>query len=190
MELITIFSYTFLLVFIGELGDKTQIATGTGALANRARTRIIFLSSALALVAVAGLTVLLAGLIPEKFIPIIEITGGLMLITYGSYLFFTANESDGDGDNSDENGWKLFLVHFSVVFVAELGDKTQIVTLAVAVENQAFLPLVFLASASALVSVTGLTVWGAAKIPTHWIKTVQRIGAFFMSLYGLYMILT
>jgi putative Ca2+/H+ antiporter (TMEM165/GDT1 family) len=57
-------------VFVGELGDKTQIAAGTNTLANRRHTGTIFLSSSLALLAVAGLTVFGAGFIPSNLVPL------------------------------------------------------------------------------------------------------------------------
>lgn len=189
MEVTTTVLYTFLLVFVGELGDKTQIATGTGALANRARMKVIFLSSASALTAVAGLTVFFASLIPESWLPAIQNLGGILLIGYGVYLFIKAEEGDNEDDNQIKaGGWKLFIAHFMVVFVAELGDKTQIATLAIAIENQHLLPIVFIASAAALITVTAITIWGVTKLPIHWIKNIQRIGALLMSAYGLYMI--
>lgn len=191
MEVITIFFYTFALVFVGELGDKTQIAAGTGTLANRTQIRIIFFSSALALVVVAGLTVFFAGLIPHAWIPFIQKAGGLLLVCYGCYLFLQAGTAKEDGtEELQVSGWKLFLTHFLIVFIAELGDKTQIVTLAVAIENQALLSVVFGASAAALVSVTALTVWGITKVPRRWITPIQRIGAALMSLYGIHMLVT
>jgi putative Ca2+/H+ antiporter (TMEM165/GDT1 family) len=189
MDLITIYLSTFLIVFIGELGDKTQIAAGTGALANRKDTRIIFLSSALALVSVAALTVFFAGLIPPEFVPTITKVGGAMLIAYGIYLYLDSG-SDDEEDSSEKSGWILFFSHFSVVFVAELGDKTQIATLAVAIENQSYLFLVFSASASALVTVTAITVWGVTKIPNEMVQNIQKAGAVLMSIYGAYMIIS
>jgi putative Ca2+/H+ antiporter (TMEM165/GDT1 family) len=72
VELLSIFASTFLLVFIGELGDKTQIATGTGTLANRGQPQVVFFSSTLALVTVAGLTVFFAGLIPPAVLPQVQ----------------------------------------------------------------------------------------------------------------------
>lgn len=190
MDLITVFISTFLLVFVGELGDKTQIAAGTGTLANQKQVRTIFFSSALALMTVAGITVFGAGLIPETFVPVIKKVGGGLLALYGIYLFLKVNGTDEESEELEAKaGWGLFLSHFSVVFVAELGDKTQIATLAVAVQNQSNLFLVFTASSSALVTVTGLTVWGVTKLPRHWIKNVQRIGAALMVAYGIYMFL-
>jgi Ca2+/H+ antiporter, TMEM165/GDT1 family len=185
----TIFLSTFLLVFIGELGDKTQIAAGTGTLANTKRVNTIFFSSALALTCVAGITAFAAGLIPTSAVPTIKQVGGVLLVLYGIYLFRKAGQPDNEEHEEETGtGFKLFLSHFSVVFIAELGDKTQITTLAVAVENQNNLYTVFLASASALVTVTLITVWGVTKIPQTWVPIVQRIGAALMVAYGGYML--
>ncbi len=191
MDLGTVFFSTFLLVFIGELGDKTQIAAGTGTLANRKQTGTIFLSSILALVAVSGLTVFGAGLIPKTLIPTLTLFGGGLLIVYGLYLFFKTDDSDDEGSTVAEKGvWGLFLSQFLVVFLAELGDKTQIATLGAAIKNQAELLVVFAASASALAAVTSITVWGITKVPSGWVKNLQRIGAALMIAYGIYMMST
>jgi len=176
------------LIFIGELGDKTQIAAGTGTLANKKKVRLIFFSSALALVAVAGLTVFGAGFISKELIPTIERVGGVLLVLYGLYLYSNADDSiSGEVGEIPKNNYVLFISHFSVVFAAELGDKTQIATLAVAVKNQTHLLTVFSASALALVTVTAITVWGITKIPSRWVKNVQRMGALGMIAYGIYM---
>ncbi len=189
LSISTVFISTFLLVFVGELGDKTQIAAGTGTLANRKQTGTIFISSILALVAVSGLTVFGAGLIPKTFIPILTMIGGGFLIIYGIYLFRKTDESTAEGDTREGKGtWGLFLTQFFIIFMAELGDKTQFATLGAAIKNQAELLIVFAASASALVAVTSITVWGITKVPSGWVKNLQRTGAVLMVAYGVYMI--
>lgn len=190
MDVSAIFFSTFFLVFVGELGDKTQIAAGTGTLANARSVRIIFYSSILALACVAGITTFAAGLIPPLWVPSIKLVGGALLALYGSYLFWKAGQPDDENDEEETGtGLRLFLSHFSVVFIAELGDKTQITTLAVAIENQSNLLMVFAASTTALVSVTAITVWGVTKIPLVWVPRVQRFGAILMIAYGIYMFL-
>lgn len=191
MDIFTVYVSTFLIVFIGELGDKTQIAAGTGTLVNRQHTRVIFLSSALALISVAGFTVFFAGLIPSETLPTIVKIGGSLLIIYGVWLYHSAGQKE---DSSDTNLYRsnaliLFFSHYSVVFIAELGDKTQVATLAAAVANRSQLLTVFVASSTALVTVTLITVWGATKIPRNWVKPAQKIGAGLMVVYGIYMFL-
>lgn len=188
-DLILVFFSTFGLVFIGELGDKTQIAAGTGTLANRKQTGTIFLSSILALTAVSGLTVFGAGLIPQTYIPTLTFIGGALLIIYGFYLFFkTAESDDEEGNIEAKSTWGLFASQFLVVLLAELGDKTQIITLGTAIKNQTELLVVFAASASALIMVTSITIWGITKIPGGWVKNLQRTGAALMVAYGVYMV--
>ena len=82
----------------------------------------------------------------------------------------------------------MFWSQFLVVSTAEFGDKTQIATLAIAIENQSELLMVFVGSLLALITITGLTVWGVAFLPQFWIRKVQILGAFSLLLYGLYML--
>jgi putative Ca2+/H+ antiporter (TMEM165/GDT1 family) len=188
VDTFTIFITTFSLIFIGELGDKTQFAAGTGTLSNRNSVWIIFISSALALIAVASVTVLGAGLVPSDYLPVITRIGGIGLILYGVWLFYHQQDMEVDKDLHKTSCLVLFASHFSVVFMAELGDKTQMITLASALENQAHLVTVCAASASALVIVTALTVWGVTKIPTQWVHGVRLFGIIGMISYGLYML--
>ncbi len=190
MELMSIFASTFVMVFIGELGDKTQITTGTGTLANPSRVRIIFLSSSLALITVAGITAFFAGLIPNEYISFVVKMGGIALIAYGIYLFNKiGKEESAEEDSSEKSDWMIFFSHFAIVFIAEMGDKTQMFTLGSALENQTHIWIVFIAASSALVLVTALTIFGVTKLPKHWIGKIQKIGSILMMVYGIHMII-
>jgi len=85
--------------------------------------------------------------------------------------------------------FKTLLTTFAMIFLAELGDKTQLATLVFAAESKSKLA-VFLGSASALLLTSLLAVaFGSAVsrlIPTNYIKT--GAGALFIFL-GLWMIL-
>jgi putative Ca2+/H+ antiporter (TMEM165/GDT1 family) len=59
---------------------------------------------------------------------------------------------------------KLFATIFASVFLAELGDKTQLATLLFASERDVSRWLVFAAAASALVATTALGVLGGSLV--------------------------
>jgi len=78
---------------------------------------------------------------------------------------------------------KLFAVTFMTVFLAELGDKTQLATLSIASESNAR-ATVFFASALALVATSALAVIGGEAlsrlVPPIWIR--RAAGALFLVL--------
>ena len=69
--------------------------------------------------------------------------------------------------------WQLLLMTFGTVFLAELGDKTQLATLAFAAANRSFWS-VFLGSALALIATSLIaTLVGCALarvLPTRWVS--------------------
>ncbi|HBF42080.1 MAG TPA: hypothetical protein DDW42_00330 [Desulfobacteraceae bacterium] len=85
---------------------------------------------------------------------------------------------------------KVLLTTFGMIFLAELGDKTQLATLAFAIENKSRLA-VFIGSAGALVLTSLLAVvFGSALsslVPANYIRA--GAGAFFIIL-GLWMIVS
>jgi len=85
--------------------------------------------------------------------------------------------------------WKLFTSTFAVVFIAELGDKTQLATLSLAA-GSASRWVVFLGSALALVASAAIAVIvGAALvkiIPPIWLK--RGAGVIFIVLGVIYLL--
>jgi len=82
--------------------------------------------------------------------------------------------------------WKLFGTTFLAIFLAEMGDKTQLATLSAASAGSRW--VVFLAAALALVSTTAIAVAlgeGLTRIiPPVWIK--RAAGVLFVVLGVLY----
>ena len=78
--------------------------------------------------------------------------------------------------------WKLFGSTYAAIFLAELGDKTQLTTLALASGRSR--QVVFAGSALALVTTSALAVLGgdlvARAVPPQWIR--RGAGALFIVL--------
>jgi len=82
--------------------------------------------------------------------------------------------------------WKLFATTFAAVFVAELGDKTQLATLSLAAEGRSRW-MIFAGSAAALVCTSAIAVVGgeavARLVPPIWIR--RAAGVLFFVLGGM-----
>ena len=85
--------------------------------------------------------------------------------------------------------WRLFGSTFALVFLAELGDKTQLATLSLAASGRSRL-LVFLGAATALVATSAIAVLvgeGLARVvPEIWIR--RAAGAGFLVLGALFLL--
>ena len=62
------------------------------------------------------------------------------------------------------DSWKLFATIFATVFLAEIGDKTQLATFLFAADRQASLWLVFAAASAALIASTIIAVTAGASL--------------------------
>ena len=83
--------------------------------------------------------------------------------------------------------WKIFATIFGTVFLAELGDKTQLATMLFSADRPTSKWLVFAASASALVFASAIGVAAGAWLGTHVNpKTLQLVAGAGFVLIGLW----
>ena len=84
---------TFLLVFIAELGDKTQLATLSLA-ASASSKWAVFLGAALALVVTSAIAVLLGDAV-ARFVPAVWVrrAAGLAFVVLGALYLLSGGES-------------------------------------------------------------------------------------------------
>ena len=75
--------------------------------------------------------------------------------------------------------FKVFFITFGVVFLAELGDKTQLTALALTTANKGGAVSVFLGSALALAATSAIAVFGgeiiSRYIPEKWLNLSSAI---------------
>ncbi len=86
--------------------------------------------------------------------------------------------------------WKLFLTIFATVFVAELGDKTQLATMLFAADKETGKLMVFIAASAALVVASAIgVVAGSAlsqTIDERLLSYIAGIGFILIGGYTLY----
>jgi putative Ca2+/H+ antiporter (TMEM165/GDT1 family) len=85
--------------------------------------------------------------------------------------------------------WRVFLTTFGVIFLAEMGDKTQLATMTMAAQSKR--PwTVFISSALALAAVSAIGVLVGSLlgeyIPLNWVK---RVAALAFIVIGILMLL-
>lgn len=74
--------------------------------------------------------------------------------------------------------WKMFWTAFATLFIAEMGDKTQLAVIAMTAKSKAVLS-VFLGASLALVLVTliGILIGGVMTqyVPVEWIQRIVAV---------------
>jgi len=142
---------TFTLVFLAELGDKTQLVTMT--LSSKASVISVFSGAMLAFFLIDGVSALIGGEL-LRFLPHawISFSSGLVFIFFGVFSLIRRNQKI-----EIENQKTNFLKTFSLIALMELGDKTQITSIVLAAELNS--PLIVLAGVMLAFSVvTGIGV--------------------------------
>ncbi len=122
----TVFFIAFAAVLLAELGDKTQLVTLT--LSSRFPPRQVLAGALAALAAITALAVILgdflAGLLPRETA---LVASGLFFLSMGFWMALKRTEADREVQSP---GRGVAVQTFTLVFLAELGDKTQLAAIA------------------------------------------------------------
>ncbi|EGV17050.1 TMEM165/GDT1 family protein [Thiocapsa marina] len=174
---------TFGVIFLAELGDKSQLVCMT--LAARHRRWPVLIGAVAAFVVLNSLAVVfgvgLAQWIPERAL------AGVVAILFAVFgvLALRAEEADED---APERSWShngIVMATFSMIFLAEMGDKTQLAVAGLAVT----LPpvAVWTGATLALALTSALGVWVGCRLlqvmPLH--RLHQLSGVVFLILAGI-----
>lgn len=176
---------TFALIFPVELPDKTFVASLV--LATRYRPLLVWVGVSLAFLVQCLVAVTAGGLLsllPEKVV--IGASAALFLV--GAILLWRgaskadeeeaeAEQEFGERASQDVHGAKVVATSFGVLFLAEWGDLSQLLTAGLAARYQDPVS-VFTGSWAALVLVAGLAaVIGRTLLRYVKLATIRRLGA-------------
>ena len=128
------FLISFGLIFVAELGDKSQLMAMTFAARYRAVTILLAITAATAVVHLASVA-LGAGLGVALPTRVISIVAGIAFLAFAAW---TLRGDTLDDDDVAKAGRVQRSVFFSVAgafFLAELGDKTMLATVTLAADN-------------------------------------------------------
>ncbi|MEO6790504.1 MAG: TMEM165/GDT1 family protein [Ornithinibacter sp.] len=174
----------FGLIFVVELPDKTFIATLV--MSTRFRPLLVWIGVSLAFLVQTAVAVTAGGLLSRLPRTPVEVFAGVMFLVGGIILLRGAGAADEEEAETEEEfdeksarsvtGWRVVTLCFTILFLAEWGDLSQILTASlvlryddpVSVFVGAFLAL---ATVSALAAVLGRTLLKRMRL-----STIRRIG--------------
>ncbi len=196
---IAIFLLVYGILFIGELGDKTQLIVFNLALEYKKFYKV-GIGATLGFAVIVTIGILFGSLITE-FVPLglISLISGLLFIAIGlielrniKSLYLNERSIKSDSKNKQNNGEKEetkskeavkfvwlkknpYIAGFGFIFLMELGDKTQLLTISLASIYAAPFE-VWLGAFLALVSVAWIGIFAGAaiakKVPKFYLKVV------------------
>ena len=167
---------TFVLILVAELGDKSMLACV--ALGARLRAGPVILGALLAFSGLNALGVLFGASVGAALPPalVAAVVAG-MFLAFGAATLLSKDEEDGDEapDAAQTTGRSALLTTMSLLFFAELGDKTQLAVAALASDHH---PVAVWAGATAgLTFTSALGVWAGQTLLTRLPKRGLRLAA-------------
>ncbi|RNL83782.1 TMEM165/GDT1 family protein [Halostreptopolyspora alba] len=175
MEFLIALAVSTTAIFVAEMGDKTQLVAMS--LATRYRVATVLLGITAATVAVHAASVLIAevlGLaIPTDWVTLVA---GVAFLIFGAWTLRGDDLSARDEERAASRRLSSGLVTVCVVFfVAELGDKTMLATIAVGTQHD-WLP-VWIGSTLGMVLADGLAIALGAVLGKKLPEGVVRLCA-------------
>lgn len=169
------------LVALGEIGDKTQLLSFALATRYRAHWPIlagITLATLINHGVSAWLGVWLANLVPMNWL---QIFLGVSFIALGLWMLIP----DKDEELGNGRSWGPFAASFVLFFLAEIGDKTQIATIALGARFPDEFASVLTGTTLGMVAANVPVIWLGAKLTNpRWETWAHRISALLFVLFG------
>jgi Ca2+/H+ antiporter, TMEM165/GDT1 family len=181
---LTTAAVVFGLIFVVELPDKTFIATLV--MSTRFRPLLVWIGVSLAFLVQTAIAVTAGGLLSRLPRTPVEVFAAVMFLVGGIILLRGAGAADEEEAEVEEEfgeksarsvtGWRVVTLCFTVLFLAEWGDLSQILTASLVLRYDDPLS-VFVGAFLALATVSGLAaVLGRTLLTRMRLSTIRRVG--------------
>lgn len=183
-SIMTVFVASFLFVVLAEMGDKTQLLAMAFAARFPART---VLAGVLAATLVNHLLAVVLGSYLTDFVPMSTV----QIAASASFILFGLWTLRGDELQGEDKRYKFspFWTVAVAFFFAEMGDKTQLATVALAAKYQSIVPIWMGTTAAMLVADAFGIIVGVVlgkKIPERFVKWFAAVIFILFGIIGLY----
>ncbi len=133
-DVVNAFLISTAIVFIAELGDKSQLMALTFAARYRARTILAAITAATAVVHLFSVLIgaALGAALPSDAI---SVAAGLAFLAFAVWTLRGDELSEDDTARAAANDRSVFFTVALAFFLAELGDKTMLATVTLAADN-------------------------------------------------------
>ena len=123
------FSTAFIMVVLAEMGDKTQLLAM--AFATKYPWKKVMFGILVATI-LNHFVAIAAGIYLHSFIPkdIVELVASIAFIVFGLWIL----KDDELGNEAEKNRFSIFWTVAIAFFLAEMGDKTQLATVALSAQ--------------------------------------------------------
>lgn len=163
-------------IFVAELGDKSQLMAMTFATRYRARDVIIGITAATAVVHLASVGIgYWIGASFEKYQSGIAIAAGVAFLGFALWTLRGDELTEGEADKARKATGSALLAVGLAFFLAELGDKTMLATITLAVREDWF--GVWIGSTVGMVAADALAIGVGAVLGKHLPERAIRYGA-------------
>jgi putative Ca2+/H+ antiporter (TMEM165/GDT1 family) len=163
----------FIAVFLAEIGDKTQLVTITFASKYPPIPVFLGVFLGICMITVLGVAV---GILLFEFIPIfyVQILSGAIFIIFGIWTLREAMEEEEEEEvETKETKKSVFSTTFIIISIAEFGDKTQFMVIALTAQYGDPIS-VLIGAILAFALIVGIGVFVGKKlserISTKWIE--------------------
>ncbi len=168
------FLLSFGIIFVAELGDKSQLMAMTFAARYRAITILLAITVATALVHLfsVALGAAVGAALPTDAISIV---GGIAFVGFAAWTLRGDSLDDDEANRAQRSDRSVFLTVGLAFFLAELGDKTMLATITLATDHGVV--GTWLGSTLGMVAADGLAIIVGQQLGARLPERTVKIGA-------------